>query len=267
MAELFGKKTGVSRGRGGSMHLFDVEERLLGGYAIVGGQLPLATGAALALIYRGEPGRTRGRDLPDGRRHHQHRRLPRVAEPRRALEAAGRLRDRQQQLRHGHHGREGRGRAGAVQGGCAYGMHGERVDGNDVLAVRDAAAGRAERARTERQPELLETISFRLRGHSVVDPDRYRSARGDRAAARQDPLPPFGPELLERRRARRGRRAARSTQQVEQQVDAASRSPTTARDPDPATLFDYAYATPVPNAPHRLPGDPVADLRRPHGDQ
>jgi len=56
MAELFGKTTGVSGGRGGSMHMFDTEARLLGGYGIVGGQIPLATGAALALTYRGEPG-------------------------------------------------------------------------------------------------------------------------------------------------------------------------------------------------------------------
>src|SRR5665647_3916517 len=56
MAELFSKTTGVSGGRGGSMHMFDTEARLLGGYGIVGGQIPLATGAALALTYRGEPG-------------------------------------------------------------------------------------------------------------------------------------------------------------------------------------------------------------------
>src|SRR5689334_22342535 len=53
MAELFGKETGVSRGRGGSMHLFDVKQRFMGGYAIVGGQLPLAAGAGLAIAYRG----------------------------------------------------------------------------------------------------------------------------------------------------------------------------------------------------------------------
>src|SRR5512144_3113424 len=56
MAELFGKETGVSKGRGGSMHLFDAEKHFMGGYAIVGGQLPLATGAAYALKYQGKPG-------------------------------------------------------------------------------------------------------------------------------------------------------------------------------------------------------------------
>src|SRR5882672_2851936 len=55
MAELFGREDGVSRGRGGSMHLFDLEKRLMGGYAIVGGQLPLATGAGLAIVRRGQP--------------------------------------------------------------------------------------------------------------------------------------------------------------------------------------------------------------------
>ncbi len=89
MAELFGREDGVSRGRGGSMHLFDVEKRLMGGYAIVGGQLP--AGHRRRARAR-TPGTRRGRALPDGRRHDQHRRLPRVAQPGLALEAADRLR-------------------------------------------------------------------------------------------------------------------------------------------------------------------------------
>ncbi len=92
MAELFGKETGVSGGRGGSMHLFDRAKGFMGGYAIVGGQVPLAVGAAYALKYQGKAWRCGG---PDGRRHHQHRRLLRVAEPGQALEAADPLLHRQ----------------------------------------------------------------------------------------------------------------------------------------------------------------------------
>ena len=128
-----------------------------------------------------------GRDVvmcTAGRRHHQHRRVPRVAEPGRAVAPAGRLRDRQQPARHGHPGRGGGRRAGAVEARLRL-PHGagQRVDGNDVLAVRDAARVALDGARGEHQPALLEAVSYRLRGHSVVDPARYRTARRHRAAA------------------------------------------------------------------------------------
>src|SRR6185437_909169 len=75
--------------------------------------------------------------------------------------------------------------------GCAYRMAGQRVDGNDVLAVRDAARAALERARAGHEPTLLETVSYRLRGHSVVDPARYRTAEDTERLRREDPLPAF----------------------------------------------------------------------------
>src|SRR5665647_109793 len=111
MAELFGKTTGVSGGRGGSMHMVDTEARLLGGYGIVGGQIPLATGAALALTYRGEPGPDAEVVmclLGDGATNigafHESLNLAGL------WGAAHRLRHRQQLPGHGHIGRVGRGR-------------------------------------------------------------------------------------------------------------------------------------------------------------
>ena len=95
MAELFGREDGVSRGRGGSMHLFDVEKRLMGGYAIVGGQLPLATGAALAIARKDDKDVVvcqMGDATTNIGAFHE------SLEPGRAVEAAGRLRDGQQRL-------------------------------------------------------------------------------------------------------------------------------------------------------------------------
>src|SRR6185437_12023675 len=80
--------------------------------------------------------------------------------------------------------------------GCAYRMPGQRVDGNDVLAVRDAARAAMAKARDEHQPTLLETVSYRLRGHSVVDPARYRTAEDTERLRREDPLPAFRGRLI-----------------------------------------------------------------------
>ena len=99
MAELFGREDGCSKGRGGSMHLFDWERRFLGGYGIVGGSLPLSAGRGARLRLP----RERRRDpLDDGRRRHQPGHLRRDDEPGGALEAARRLPDNQQPVRHGH---------------------------------------------------------------------------------------------------------------------------------------------------------------------
>ena len=99
MAELFGREDGCSRGRGGSMHIFDRERRFMGGYGIVGGNLPIAAGLALASDYKGSDV---GHRVHVRRRRLEHRQLRRDDEPGGALEAAGRLPGREQPLRHGH---------------------------------------------------------------------------------------------------------------------------------------------------------------------
>ena len=99
MAEMYGKQEGCSRGRGGSMHVFDAATRFYGGNAIVGGGLPLAVGLALADKMQGQPQRYR---LLLRRRRRRRRRVPRKPEPRRAVAAAGAVRLREQPLRDGH---------------------------------------------------------------------------------------------------------------------------------------------------------------------
>ena len=104
MAELFGKAAGWSKGKGGSMHLFDASLGFLGGHGIVGGHIPLATGMAFAAKYRGHRA---GGGVLLRRGRGQQRRLPRGAQHGRALEAAGDLPLREQPLRHGHRARAG----------------------------------------------------------------------------------------------------------------------------------------------------------------
>ena len=257
MAELFGREDGLSRGRGGSMHLFDRDRNLLGGYGIVGGQIPLATGAAFALAYRGGP----APDAPAvmcllgdattniGAFHESLNlaalwHLPVVyviinnqlgmGTPVEAASAEPELWKR----------------------GCAYRMPGQRVDGNDVLTVRDAARAALDRARTEHQPTLLETVSYRLRGHSVVDPARYRTAEDTERLRREDPLPVFRSRLIdagildEQNAAQIDTDAAKA---VAAAVDFADASPA----PGVASLFDHVYATPAASVYRGLPDDPV----------
>jgi len=257
MAELFGRTDGLSRGRGGSMHLFDTDNRLLGGYGIVGGQIPLATGAAFALAYKNAP----GPDAPAvmcllgdattniGAFHESLNlaalwRLPAVyvivnnqlgmGTPVDAASAEPELWKR----------------------GCSYRMPGQRVDGNDVLTVRDAARAALDRARAEHQPTLLETISYRLRGHSVVDPARYRTAEDTERLRREDPLPAFRAQLVDS-----GVLDDKTAVDIEADVDKAVAAAVDFADaspaPDVTTLFDHVYTNPPPGMYRGLPGDPV----------
>jgi pyruvate dehydrogenase E1 component alpha subunit len=258
MAELFGRVDGLSRGRGGSMHLFDPAIRLLGGYGIVGGQLPPATGAAFALAYRDGPGPDRpavmcllGDATTNIGAFHESLnlaalwRLPIVYV-----------------IVNNHLGMGTPVEAAAAEPdlwkrGCSYRIPGQRIDGNDVLTVREAARAALEQARSEYQPVLLETISYRLRGHSVVDPAKYRTAEDTERLRRGDPLPAFRARLVADGALDEQAAAAidaEADQTVAAAVDYADASPS----PDVSTLFDYVYATPVAGTYQGLPGDPAA---------
>jgi pyruvate dehydrogenase E1 component alpha subunit len=253
MAELYGRTTGTSKGWGGSMHLFDAEARLLGGYGIVGGQVPLATGAALAVDYRD------GDDvvvcqMGDGTTNigafHESLNiaalwnLPIVFVVVNNFLGMGTTVERSSAEPELH------------KRASAYRMHGERVDGTDVVAVREAAHRLVERAREERKPALLEAVSSRLKGHSVVDPARYRSADDTAAARENDPIARFRADLiaagvLDEDGAAELEAAAQAD--ADTAVAFADASP----HPDVATLFDHTYATPVSGEGRRLPADPV----------
>src|SRR5947199_3773216 len=212
MAELFGKETGCSHGRGGSMHLFDTTKHFVGGYDIVGGQIPLATGAAFAIAYRGShevvacqmgEGTTNGGPFYESLNLAKIYRLPIIYFV------------VNNQYGMGLRVEKGSAVSDIYRKACAFDMHSERVDGTDVLAVRDAVRQAAALARDQHEPSLIEAVSFRFRGHSVVDPDRYRNQEEVKAGrAAHDPLAAFAARLQAA-----GLVDEQRLQQIEEQVD------------------------------------------------
>jgi pyruvate dehydrogenase E1 component alpha subunit len=254
MAELYGRVDGVSKGWGGSMHMFDVTHRLLGGYGIVGGQMPLATGAALAIDYR-DGDEVVMCTLGDG--------TAAIGAFHESLNIAAlwNLPVAYVIINNGlgmgttvaHSSAE----PDLYKRGAAYRMESARVDGFDPVAVRDAAAKAVAAARQGR-PYLLEVITERLRGHSVVDPAKYRTAEEVERLKHDDPLHTFGAKLTADGVLDSDAMAAIEAEVagiVNTAADFAANSP----HPAVSTLFDYTYATPVANDSRRLPGQPLFD--------
>ncbi len=260
MAELFGRVDGVSSGRGGSMHLFDAAKRFLGGYGIVGGQLPPATGAALALTYRGKPGPDAEAvmcQMGDGTTNigafHESLNLAAIWKLPVVYVIVN----------------NGLGMATTVESaagepdlykrGCSYRIEGKRVDGDDPEVVRQAAEEMLDAARAERKPGLLEVMSHRLRGHSVVDPARYRSREETEKLRELDPLPAYRERLIEDGVITEDEAAtieADASEIVADAVSFADSSP----EPPANELFRFTYASPVPTTTTLMPGEPVLPL-------
>jgi pyruvate dehydrogenase E1 component alpha subunit len=257
MAELFGKSTGVVGGWGGSMHMFDYEKRMLGGYGIVGGQIPPATGAALAIAYRSEAGPESEAVmclLGDGTTN--------IGAFHESLNLAG-LWDLpivyvivNNRLGMGTTVEGASAEPDLYKRGSAYRIEGTRVDGDDPIVVRDAARTALKQAREERKPFLLELMSYRLKGHSVVDPARYRSKEDTDEAKSNDPVPEFRARLIAD-----GVLTEDDADAIDEQADKTVTDAVAFADESPAPsvdeLFDGVYATPVANAPRRLPAEPV----------
>jgi len=186
MAELFGRTDGCAHGRGGSMHLLDVGVGYYGGWGIVTGQLPIATGLALALVRQGRPHAVLC-ELGDGAVNmgawHESLNLAAVWE----LPVVFLIINNEYGMGTSVE------RASAIpelyRRAEAYGLPGERVDGNDLLAVAQAAASALTAAREERQASVLELVTYRYRGHSVADAGlAYRTRSEIEEHARHDPI-------------------------------------------------------------------------------
>jgi pyruvate dehydrogenase E1 component alpha subunit len=194
MAELFGREGGTSRGRGGSMHLFDPERRFLGGYGIVGGNLPLAAGVALASDYKGEESATVcmfGDGASNQGTFGETMNLAALWK----LPIVFVVVNNQYGMGTAVH------RHSAVtdlsQKASCLGVPGERVDGMDVLAVREVMAEHLRRAREDRQPTLVEALTYRFRGHSAADPEVYRSKEEVAQWRERDPILSYMKQLEE----------------------------------------------------------------------
>jgi pyruvate dehydrogenase E1 component subunit alpha len=242
MAELFGKVTGVAHGRGGSMHLLDVDRHFYGGWGIVGAHLPIAAGAALALEYTGRPNAVLCQ-FGDGAlatgSFHEAMNLAAVWQ----LPIVFQIINNQYGM--GTSVEMSSAEPDLWKRAAGYRMHGERVDGNDVLAVREATARLLERARHERHPALLETITYRYRGHSVADAGKnYRTKAEIDSWRERDPITRFGLLISER-----GLLTADEIDQVWQEVAAevkeAIDAALAASPADRDSLYEHLYGDPA----------------------
>lgn len=172
MAELMGKVTGVSKGRGGSMHLADVERHFWGGYAVVGGHLPLATGIALAEQYR-ETDNAVLCYMGDGSTNigyfHESLNMAGVWD----LPVVWIVENNQYGM--GTSTERAMAASSMIDRAPSYGMKGIKVDGMNVLEVYDVVGEALSKARSGEGPQFLELITYRFEGHSMGDPLRYRT--------------------------------------------------------------------------------------------
>lgn len=193
MAELFGKATGCSRGKGGSMHMFGVEKGMYGGNGIVGAQIPIATGMAFKIRYRDESGVVLCY-FGDGAIHqgvfHESLNLAKLWKlPIVYL------------CENNHYGMgTDFARVSAVHDfsvlGSSYDIPGKRVDGMDVLEVYDAVSEAIMQARKSGLPTLLDVKTYRYKGHSMSDPAKYRDKGEVESYKKQDPIVIFKDRLL-----------------------------------------------------------------------
>jgi pyruvate dehydrogenase E1 component alpha subunit len=241
MAELYGKATGCSKGKGGSMHMFDKEVNFLGGHAIVGGQIPLATGVAFAAKYQetdqvtlcffGEAAVNQGA-FHESLNMAQLWKLPCIYICENNQYGMGTSLERAMSLRD------------IAQKACAYELASEFVDGMDVLAVREATARAVERARKESLPTLLEVRTYRFMGHSMSDPGNYRTRAEIEKYQERDPIKLLSSTLKEEK-ITDDKTLERIDKEVREQVEQAVRFAEESPLPAPEELYTDIYANPI----------------------
>jgi pyruvate dehydrogenase E1 component alpha subunit len=237
MAELFGRADGLCRGRGGSMHMFDAERRFMGGYGIVGGNLPIAAGIALASDYLGTEDVTLC-TFGDGASNQG------TFGETLNLAALWRLPVLFMVTNNQFGMGTALGRHSAVtdlqRKGEGLGVPGVRCDGMDVLETHEVVAEALARVREERRPLLVEAVTYRFRGHSMADPEQYRSREEVERWRERDPIATFGMHLVAEgvlEEAELERIDAEAIGRVDAAVEFAEASPF----PAPESLYDDVY--------------------------
>jgi pyruvate dehydrogenase E1 component alpha subunit len=194
MAEILGKKTGYCKGKGGSMHIADFKIGMLGATAVVGAGLPIAVGAGLSAKLRktdqivacffGEGASNQG-TFHESINMASTWKLPVIFVCENNLYAMGTRQSRVMNIEN------------IADRAVAYGIPGEVVDGNDVLAVYEATQKAVERARNDEGPTLIECKTYRHKGHSRVDPAKYRPKEEVEEWLAKDPIKRFKEKLLQ----------------------------------------------------------------------
>jgi pyruvate dehydrogenase E1 component alpha subunit len=254
MAELFGREDGCSRGRGGSMHIFDLERRFMGGYGIVGGNLPIAAGIALASDYKGEDavtvcmfgdGASNSGNFGETMNLAALWKLPVVFLVENNLYGMGTAIERHSAVTDLSRKAEG------------LGVPGVRVDGMDVLAVRETVAEHIRLAREDRQPTLVEAFTYRFRGHSAADPEVYRTKEEVEEWRKKDPITVFRDRLLAEGLISEDE-VKRMRERVEQRVLDAVAFADASPEPPLESLYDHLYVV-----GDQVPGWYAVDERTP----
>ena len=192
MAELFGKETGTSHGRGGSMHLVDYSRRFMGGYGIVGGHLPLAVGGAWAVKYRKQPDVVFcmfGDGATNIGAFHESLNMAKVFK----LPVVWFCVDNRYGM--GTPVEKASAVADIYKKACAYDMESIQIDGMNLREVMLKTSEIVEKTRGDSEPRFIEALCYRFRGHSVVDPDKYRSEEDKVKWRKADPIVAFEHEL------------------------------------------------------------------------
>jgi pyruvate dehydrogenase E1 component alpha subunit len=237
MAELFGKVDGCCHGRGGSMHMFDLSRRFMGGYGIVGGNLPIAAGIGLASDYSGRDevtlctfgdGASNQGTFGETLNLAALWKLPVVFMVTNNQFGMGTSLKRHSAV------------TDLQRKGESLGVPGMRCDGMDVLDTHRVVSEAVEQVRETHRPVLIEAITYRFRGHSMADPERYRSREEVAAWRQRDPLPVFGGQLKEAGIVTDEQLTEIDTQAMAT-VDAAVEFAEASPFPEPESLYDDIY--------------------------
>jgi pyruvate dehydrogenase E1 component alpha subunit len=240
MAELYGKTTGLSKGKGGSMHMFDVSKNVFGGHGIVGGQIPLGTGLAFADKYKGDnfvtmcsmgDGAVRQGALHEAFNMAMTWKIPVIYIIENNRYAMGTSVERTSNV------------TDLYKLGLSYDMPGEPVDAMNVEDVHNAIAKAAKHCREGKGPYLLEMITYRFKGHSMSDPRKYRTKEEEAKFQGEDPIEKVLTTIRANKYATEKQLEAiqaKIKKQIEDAIKFAEESPL----PEPEAMYEDIYAEP-----------------------
>lgn len=242
MAELYGKSTGLSKGKGGSMHMFDISKRVFGGHGIVGGQIPLGAGLAFAEKYKGTDnvtlcsmgdGAIRQGALHEAFNMSMIWKLPVIFIIENNHYAMGTSVARTSNV------------VELYRLGLSYDMPGEPVDGMSVEAVHHAIAKAAKWCRDGKGPYLLEMKTYRFKGHSMSDPRKYRTKKEEEEYLAEDPIEDVLKTIKKNKYASEKELEA-IHQKVKNKIEEAIKFAEDSPFPEPEAMYEDIYAEPYP---------------------